>query len=475
MTENINIVDGVTIIGYFIGILILGIWSSCRSKRTSTAGYFLAGQDQHWFIIGCSLFASNIGAPMFIGLAGAAAVNGYSVTIFEWHAVFLLIALGWLFVPVYISSGTYTMPEYLKLRFGGTRLQLLMSSLALLTYIVVKISAEIYAGALFLNLLLGWNLYLCIITILIVTAFYTITGGLTAVLYTDTLQTVIVLVGATVLMVIGLVNVGGMEGLEKGYMGAVANYTLNNVSCGLPRNDSFHIFRNIENGDLPWPGAVFGLTIFGLSVWCSDQLMVQRCLSAKNVSHAKGGTLLAALLKITPFFLWIIPGMISRVLYPDEVACASPEKCYDICGNKAGCSNIAYPLMVLRLLPQGLRGLMIAGMLAALMSTLTSIFNSASSMITIDLWKRVRPQASQNEMMVVGRLAVGVCVILSILWIPILQTTQGGQLWLYLQGVMSCVAPPWTVLFLMAIFWRRTTEQVWLLDSHFTKHLIAKK
>ncbi|KAK6172752.1 hypothetical protein SNE40_016348 [Patella caerulea] len=462
MAEVLGIGDYLTIAGYFLLVLAVGLWSSCRPHRDSAAGYFLAGKDMHWIPVGCSIFASNVGAPMFIGLAGAAAASGFAVTIFEWHAVFLLIALGWLFVPVYVSSGAYTMPEFLKKRFGGRRLRIYLSALALVLYVLTKISGELYAGAIFMQQLMGWNIYLCVVLILVVTALYTITGGLTAVMYTDTLQTVILMIGATVLMIVGLIEVDGMTGLRDRYMTAAVNSTIENrtfYSCGLPRNDSFHIFRDIESGDLPWTGSVFGITILGIWVWCTDQIMVQRCLSAKDFTHAKAGSLFAAFLKITPFFLWIIPGMISRILYPDEVACASPEDCKAVCSNPAGCSNIAYPLLVIRLLPEGLRGLMLAALMAALMSSLTSIFNSASSMFTMDIWRRFRNKASENELMVVGRVAAGTCVGCSILWLPILESTQGGQLWMYLQVISSCMAPPWTVLFVLAIFWKRTTEQ----------------
>ncbi|ESO99197.1 hypothetical protein LOTGIDRAFT_141995 [Lottia gigantea] len=461
MADVLGVWDFVTIAAYFLVVLVVGIWASCRPNRGSAAGYFLAGKDMHWIPVGCSIFASNVGAPMFIGLAGAAAATGFSVIIFEWGAVFLLIALGWLFVPVYVSSGAFTMPGYLKRRFGGVRLRIYLSILALILYVLTKISMELYAGALFMQQLIGWNIYICITAILVVTALYTVTGGLKAVMYTDTLQTVILMIGATILAIVGK-HFDGFYGLQEKYMTAIANTTSDNITlykCALPREDSFHIFRSITTGDLPWTGAVFGVTIFALWVWCSDQLMVQRCLSAKNYSHAKGGSLFAGFLKITPFFLWIIPGMIGRVLYPDEVACSSPEKCQIICGNKAGCSNISYPLLVIRLLPNGLRGLMLSALLAALMSSLTSIFNSASSMFTMDLWRRCRKKASEAELMVVGRLAVVVCVVFSIIWLPVLESAQGGQLWVYLQAVTACIAPPWTVVFLMAIFWKRTTEQ----------------
>ncbi|XP_059158989.1 sodium/glucose cotransporter 4-like [Physella acuta] len=287
-------------------------------------------------------------------------------------------------------------------------------------------------------------------------------GGLTAVIYTDTLQAVILLIGATILAIIVLVDVGGWYQFMAKYAHAASNLTLSspgNYTCGLPRQDYKHIWRNAVTGDIPWTGAVFGLTVNGLRNWCMDQIMVQRCLSAKNISHSKGGCMFAAVLKLSPFFLWIIPGMISRIYFPDEVACSDPATCKAVCGNEAGCSNIAYPLLVLRKMPTGLKGIMLAALLSALMSSLTSIFNSASSMFTMDIWTRYRRRASQKELMVVGRVCVLVLIAFSIVWIPVIQSAQGGQLWTYLQTMASCVSPPFCWVFLLALFWKGTTEQ----------------
>ncbi|XP_067661194.1 sodium/glucose cotransporter 4-like [Haliotis asinina] len=462
MPEQLQTGDYVAVAGYFVLVLGIGIWASLRRGNNNAQGYFLAGKHMTWFPIGASLFASNVGAPMFIGLAGAGAASGYSVVVYEWIASFLLISLGWFFVPVFVASGAFTMPEYLMKRFGGVRLRICLSLLGLFLYVLTKISIEIYCGALFMQLLLGWNLYMCIISILVVTALYTVIGGLVAVMYTDTLQTLVILMGAAVLTVKGILQVNGFEGLEDGFLTAVSNSTKANFThntCGLPPKDSLHIWRDPVDGDIPWPGAVFGLTIIAAWVWCTDQLMVQRTLSAKNISHAKGGSLFAGALKILPFFLWIIPGMVSRILYPDEIACSTPERCYEVCQNRAGCTNIAYPILVLRLLPEGLRGLMLAALLAALMSSLTSIFNSASSMFTMDIWPRIRRMPSENELMIVGRVAVLVCTAIGILWLPILQKAQGGQLWGYLQSVTAYTAPPWQTLFMFALLWKRTSEQ----------------
>lgn len=461
MVERLTDNDYISIGLYFALVLAVGLWSTFRPNRNSTTGYFLAGKTMHWFPVGASIFASNVGAPMFIGLAGTAAASGIACAIYEWHAVFLLVLLGWVFVPVYVASGCYTMPEYLKKRFGGVRLRIYLSVLTLFLYVLTRISAEIYSGALFMQKLLGWNLFACVGIILLVTAVYTVVGGLAAVIYTDTLQTIILLIGSGILFITSMFDVGGWGAFVAKYKEAASNQTIQdpvNYSCGLPRSDSFHIWRDPVTGDLPWTGTVFGLTILGMWVWCTDQLMVQRCLSAKNMIHSKGGTVFAAGMKVFNFFLFIVPGMVSRIHFPDEIACSDPVSCDEACGNKAGCSNMAYPLLVLRKLPEGIRGVMLAALLAALMSSLTSIFNSASTMMTLDLWRRFRQRASQAELMIVGRVSVVLLIALSVIWIPIMEQSQGGQLWNYLQTVSACVSPPLCCVFLLALFWKRTTE-----------------
>ncbi|XP_053069892.1 sodium/glucose cotransporter 4 isoform X1 [Acinonyx jubatus] len=443
---------------YFVFVIGVGIWSSIRASRGTIGGYFLAGRSMTWWPIGASLMSSNVGSGLFIGLAGTGAAGGLAVGGFEWNATWLLLALGWIFVPVYIAAGVVTMPQYLKKRFGGQRIQVYMSVLSLILYIFTKISTDIFSGALFIQIALGWNLYLSTVMLLVVTAVYTIAGGLTAVIYTDALQTVIMVGGALVLMFLGFQEVGWYPGLEQRYRQAIPNATVPNTTCHLPRSDAFHMLRDPVNGDIPWPGLIFGLTVLATWCWCTDQVIVQRSLSAKNLSHAKGGSVLGGYLKILPMFFIVMPGMISRALYPDEVGCVDPDICQSICGARVGCSNIAYPKLVVALMPVGLRGLMIAVILAALMSSLTSIFNSSSTLFAIDVWQRFRKKATEQELMVVGRLFVVFLVVISILWIPIIQSSNSGQLFDYIQSVTSYLAPPITALFLLAIFCKRVTE-----------------
>ncbi|XP_048817825.1 sodium/glucose cotransporter 5 isoform X2 [Lagopus muta] len=433
--------------------------SSCRVNRNTVSGYFLAGRDMAWWPIGASLFASSEGSGLFIGLAGTGAAGGIAVTGFEWNATYALLMLAWVFVPVYISSGIVTMPEYLQRRFGGERIRMYLSGLSLLLSIFTKISTDLYSGALFVQVCLGWDLYLSTVLMLLVTGLYTIAGGLAAVIYTDALQTLIMVLGAIVLAVRAFNAIGGYSNLEEAYLKAVPSKIVPNTTCHLPRADAMHLFRDPISGDLPWTGMTFGLSIMATWYWCTDQVIVQRSLSARSLSHAKAGSILASYLKMLPLFVIIMPGMISRALFPDAVACVDPEECTRVCGAAVGCSNIAYPKLVVELMPSGLRGLMIAVMMAALMSSLTSIFNSSSTLFTMDIWRRMRPRASERELLMVGRVVTVLLVALSVVWIPILQSSGGGQLYIYIQAVTSYLAPPVTAVFILGVFWPRANEQ----------------
>ncbi|NWW18887.1 SC5AA protein, partial [Falcunculus frontatus] len=459
LSQQFSVADLVVVVIYFSLNIGVGIWSSCRVNRNTVSGYFLAGRDMAWWPIGASLFASSEGSGLFLGLAGTGAAGGIAVAGFEWNATYALLALAWVFVPVYISSGIVTMPEYLQRRFGGERIRMYLSSLSLLLSIFTKISTDLYSGALFVQVCLGWDLYLSTVLMLVVTGLYTIAGGLAAVIYTDALQTLIMVLGAIVLAVKAFNEIGGYPNLEEAYLKAVPSKIVPNTTCHLPRADAMHLFRDPVSGDLPWTGMTFGLSIMATWYWCTDQVIVQRSLSAKNLSHAKAGSILASYLKMLPLFLIIMPGMISRVLYPDTVACVDPEECTRVCGAAVGCSNIAYPKLVVELMPSGLRGLMIAVMMAALVSSLTSIFNSSSTLFTMDIWRKLRPRAGDRELLLVGRVVTVVLVALSVVWIPILQSSSGGQLYVYIQAVTSYLAPPVTAVFILAVFWPRANEQ----------------
>ncbi|XP_014671306.1 PREDICTED: sodium/myo-inositol cotransporter-like [Priapulus caudatus] len=457
--------DYVAIAIYFVVVLGAGIYSLFRANRGTVSGYFLAGRLMTWLPVGASIFASNIGSEHFIGLAGSGATSGIGVGAFEINALIFLQLLGWVFLPVYIASGACTLPEYLKKRFGGTRLRVFLSVLSLFLYIFTKISVNLYSGALYIQQSLNWDLYLSIGILLLLTAFFTITGGLAAVMYTDTVQTIIMVGGAGTLAILSWKEIGSYANLERSYMMAIPNTTrlvngsTYNTGCGVPRVDSFIMLRDPVTGDIPWPGFLFGQTAASIWYWCTDQMMVQRTLAAKNLSHAQGGVVLAGFLKTLPVWLLVIPGMISRVLYTDEVACVDPEVCQAVCGSESGCSNVAYVKLVLNLMPTGMKGLIMAVMLAALMSDLTSIFNSASTLFTIDIWKRVRKQASSRELLHVGRVFVLVMVAISVAWIPVITVMQSGQLYHYIQAVAGQLSPPVAAIYILAILWPRCNEK----------------
>ncbi|XP_068575432.1 sodium/myo-inositol cotransporter-like [Cebidichthys violaceus] len=467
---TMEVVDIIVVVIYFILVLVIGFLAMRKANQGTVSGYFLAGRSMNWAAVGASLFVSNIGSEHFIGLAGSGAASGFSVAAWELNALLLLQLLGWIFIPVYIHCGVYTMPEYLSKRFGGNRLKVYFAALSLILYIFTKLSVDLYAGALFIQESLGWNLYLSIIILITMTALLTVTGGLVAVIYTDTVQAFLMIAGALCLTIISLVKVGGLEGVRTKYMQASPNITAillsspnltYSESCHLhlhPKPNALKLLRGPRDPDLPWPGFLLGQTPASIWYWCTDQVIVQRVLAAKNIAHAKGSTIMAGFLKILPMFIIVIPGMISRIFFADELACISPEHCLEVCGSATGCSNVAYPRLVMSVMPTGLRGLMMAVIIAALMSDLDSIFNSASTIFTLDIYKMLRKQVSSRELVIVGRLFVVFMVIASIAWVPVVIEMQGGQMFYYIQEVTDYLTPPVAAIFLLAVLWHRCNE-----------------
>ncbi|XP_069119422.1 sodium/glucose cotransporter 4-like [Argopecten irradians] len=450
--------DILIVVLYFVIVIGVGLWSLRRPNRGNVKSYFLAGRSMPWFAVGASLFSSNIGSEHFVGLAGAGASSGIALVLYEWFVIFLILLCGWLFLPVYISAGVYTLPEYIERRHGGRKLRVYLSCIALILYVVSKLAVSIFAGSMFIQMTLGWDMYLSIIVLLVITGIYTILGGLTAVMYTDTFQTAVMILGSLSIVAIGFDKVGGLNALQTKYFEAIPKLRNNATSCGIPKQDAFKVFLDPVSGDYPWPALVLQSSIGSLWYWCCDQVIVQRSLGAKNLSNAKGGSILAGYLKTLPLFLIVFPGMISRVLYPDEVGCVDPNECSRICDNPVGCSNIAYPKLVIELLPVGLRGLLMAVMVSAIMSSLTSIFNSSSTVFTMDIWRRIRAKASQRELLIVGRLFVVVLCAISILWIPLVKSSQGGKLFQYMTAIEAYLGSPIGILFLLSMFWKGTTE-----------------
>ena len=418
---NLVAVDFAIIVLYFLGVFAIGLYF-IRKGRT-TADYFLAGRDAAWWAIGASLFSSNIGSEHFIGLAGSGAASGLAVGHFEWLAAMILLVLGWVFVPFYLRSNVYTMPEFLERRYNSA-CRTYLAGISLVAYIFTKISVAVFAGALVLQAVLGWSMWKSALALVVATGIYTVAGGLAAVIYTEVMQTVVLIVGALALMFIGLGRVGGFAGLEA------------SVPEGF-----FHMMKPPDHPDFPWTGIFFGAPILAIWYWCTDQVIVQRVLAAKDEGNAKAGVVLAGFLKILPVFMLVVPGMIARALYPEEMSADS---------------NSAFPLLVVRLMPVGLVGLMVAAMLAALMSSLASVFNSSSTIFTMDFYRKVRPGAGERELVNVGRLATVIMVGLGLLWIPFMKYIN-AQLYVYLQSVQAYISPPIAAAFLIGVFWPRAT------------------
>nr|CAB3266300.1 sodium/myo-inositol cotransporter [Phallusia mammillata] len=468
--QSLDVADLCVILTYFVIIIGIGIFASCVSKRNTVQGYFLAGRNMNWFLVGASLFVSNIGSEHFVGLAGSGAAGGIGVGAWELNALMLLQLLGWVFIPVYIASGICTMPEYLERRFGGKRLRVYLATLTLIIYCLTKISVNLYSGALFIQQAIGWPLYTSVTLLVCLTGLLTVTGGLTVVMYTDSMQALLMVSGALYLTIQGFLQIGGYYEMKEQYMQTTSNLTYIELQYNItinesdscipkPREDSFKMLKDVTDDEMPWLGFLLGQTPSSIWYWCTDQVIVQRALAAKSLSHAQGGTLLAGFIKILPIYIMVMPGMISRVLFTDDLVCIPGEHCMQLCGSAAGCTNLAYPRLVLGVMPSGARGLMMAVMIAALMSDLDSIFNSASTIFTLDLWKRFRKAASNTELMVVGRIFIVALIIISIAWVPIILQFQGGQLFFYIQEVTNYISPPIAAIFLTGILWKGCTEK----------------
>lgn len=387
-----------------------------RKDDDCVSSYFLAGRNMGWFAIGASLFATNISSEHFVGLAGSGAASGLVVGHFEWMAVFALIILGWVFAPIFIRTGVFTVPEFLEKRFNKAS-RFYLASISIVVYITSKISVMLYAGGLLLQELLGWDFYTSAIVMVVFTGIYTIVGGLRSVIYTGVIQTVFMLAGAIILTVFGLQEVGGIQGLQD----------------KLP-SEYFSMYRPMSDPDFPWTGILFGAPILGIWYWCMDQYIVQRVLAAKNITHAQGATLLAGFLKTTPVFLMVIPGMIAVALFP-----------------MANGDNAFVTLVSELTLPSGMRGMILAGLLAALMSSLSAVFNSSATIFTMDFYKYFFPESSERKLVLVGRLSAILVVIAGILWVPLTQMFD-AHIYIYMQSVQAYISPPITAVFIFGVF-----------------------
>jgi solute:Na+ symporter, SSS family len=416
--QAVATLDLVIIAVYFAIVFGIGLYFARRER--SSEEYFLAGRDVGWFFIGASLFVSNISTEHFIGLSGSGASSGLAVGHFEWLACLILLVLGWVFVPFYLRSNVFTMPEFLERRFSRN-CAVYLAAISIIAYIFTKISVQLYAASVVLERVAGWSLWKTAVVLVIATGIYTVAGGLAAVIYTDTVQTLILITGAVTLTIIGLHRVGGLEHLKT-----------------MVPPDYFHMIKPVTDSAFPWTGIFFGAPILGIWYWCTDQVIVQRVLSARDEGHAKLGTIFAGFLKILPVFMLVLPGIIAFALFPEQVK--KPD--------------FAYPTLILNLLPTGLVGLVMAALLAAVMGAMSSVFNSASTLVTLDFYKKLRPESSERQLVGFGRVATGFMVLLGLLWVPFIHLIS-SQLYIYLQSVQAYISPPIAACFVLGILWPR--------------------
>jgi SSS family solute:Na+ symporter len=416
--SRFDTLDWIVIGIYFLLIAGLAIWVMTR-KQENTVDYFLAGRNIGWFVVGASIFASNIGSEHVVGLAGTGAGGKIPLLIYELHA-WIVIVLGWVFLPFYLRSGVFTTPEFLERRFSSST-RWFLSIFSLLAYVLTKVSVTVYAGGIVIASILDISFWSGALITVILTGVYTVFGGMRAVVYTEALQTVVLVLGAGTLTVVGLNAVGGWDGLqsslEPGYL---------------------NMWRPSSDPDFPWPSLVFTSSIVGIWYWCTDQYIVQRVLAARSIKEGRRGAIWGGFLKLLPVFLFLIPGVVALALKNrGELAYDTPDQ--------------AFAALLMNKMPSGLKGLVAAGLLAALMSSLASVFNSCSTLFTVDIYKKLRPEAPEKKLLSVGRTATVIIVILGIAWIPIMQNIS-GVLYEYLQSVQAYIAPPITAVFILGIF-----------------------
>ena len=463
--------DWVVIAGYFVILLGLAWWVMRKSRDTSD-DYFLAGRNLGWFIIGASIFASNIGSEHLVGLAGSGCTDGVAMAHYELHAWCLLV-LGWVMVPFYTRSMVFTMPEFMERRFTPAA-RYILSVISLVAYALTKVAVGIFAGGIVFNTLLP-EMYLNVgglelnsfwlgsIIVIVMTGAYTVVGGLRAVAYTEALQTLILIVGSILVTVFGLIQLGGWGELREICGSEMFNLWKPLVPAGVEGTWAPVIERNALgeitkeawyfNGNYPWIGMLFCAPIIGLWYWCTDQYIVQRTLGASGEREARRGSIFAAALKLLPVFIFIIPGMICFALASKgQVPALSHLVAEDGTVVAEEC-QAAFPLMVKHILPVGVRGIVVAGLLSALMSSLAGVFNASSTLFTMDLYRKVRPAASERQLVWMGRAATVGMVVVGMAWIPVIQGARG--LYDYLQGVSAYLGPPIFVVFFFGVFFKR--------------------
>ncbi|MBK8965562.1 MAG: sodium:solute symporter [Saprospiraceae bacterium] len=458
----LSTLDWMFIAAYFT--LILGIaWWVIRQKNDTSDEYFLAGRNLGWFVVGASIFASNIGSEHIVGLAGSGATDGVAMAHYELHAWCLLV-LGWVLAPFYMRSRIFTMPEFLEKRFSPTA-RWVLSVISLVAYVLTKVAVGIFAGGIVFGVLIpemnlfGLNsFWVGSILVIVLTGIYTILGGLRAVAYTEAIQTVILIIGSLLVTWYGLEALGGWGELRRIAGSEMFNLWKPLVPAGMEgtwapvKTDTQMAWY--FNGNYPWLGMLFCAPIIGLWYWCTDQYIVQRMLGASSLTEARRGTIAAAFFKLLPVFIFIIPGLICFALAASGKMTNISNALLDSEGNMINANaQQAFPLLVASVLPAGIRGIVVAGLLAALMSSLAGVFNASSTLFTMDLYSKFRPNTPEKNLVRVGRIATAVMVVIGLLWIPVIQGSRG--LYDYLQSVQGYLAPPIFVVFFFGVFNKR--------------------
>lgn len=431
---NLDTTDIWIITAYFV--LVIGIGLRVGRRAADSADYFLAGRRLGWLVIGCSLFASNISSTTLIGLAGAGYHAGISISAYEWMASVVLVVFAIFVIPFYLSTRIYTVPEYFEKRFNPA-CRYYFSGLTIFGNIFIDTAGTLFAGALVIQFFFpGTPLWFAALLLAMFAGLYTAAGGLAAVVYTDAIQAVVLLVGATLVTWFALDAVGSWQAVVAATPGEMMS-----------------IIRPLDDATMPWTGLIMGVPILGFYFWCTNQFIVQRVLAARDIQHARWGALFAGLLKLTVLFVMVFPGLMARLLYPDL------ER-----------PDLVFPTLITDLLPWGIRGVVLAGLLAAIMSSIDSTLNSASTMITMDFVKRLRPETSDRHLVGIGRTATVLIMVFSALWVPVV--ARATTLFEYLQSSLAYLFPPVVGVFLLGLFWRKTSGRA-ALTGLLLGHAVA--
>jgi SSS family solute:Na+ symporter len=446
--------DKIIIAVYLVGIVIYGIR---KGKQESSEDYFLAGRNMAWPIVGISLFAANIGSNTLIGLTSDAFQTNVAVYNYEWMAAVVLVIFGLFFLPFYLKSRVYTMPEFLERRYD-TRTRYLFSGITIVGNVIIDTASGLYAGNLILKIIFpDYPSWMIIAFLAVAAAAYTIPGGLSSVVHTEVIQAILLVFGSFLVTYYAFDQVGGWQKMIDG---------LNNLHAGglLEKNSDevLSLIRPNSDEAMPWLGLVLGVPLLGFYFWANNQFMVQRVLSAKDLNHGRWGALFAGLLKLPVLFIMVIPGVLAILLFKDmDISFLNyqipTEGGFATCENLSDCPNMTYPVLIYKLLPTGILGLVIAGLLAAMSSSISATLNSASTLITMDFTQKLRPNMSSKQLVRAGQIATCVLVVLAAAWAPMIESFQ--SLWTYLQQILGFISPPIVAAFVVGLFYRRANAQ----------------